>query len=643
MGEKRGGNLWIVLALAHVAAVVALPPGLDDNADLNLSCTNAFDDVISCHVDREECSGYSLTVRNDRWADEKNCSLRQCDVGRCCCSVRMMLTLRDTHTVTVWGKGRSMESKKFGVYENMKPKTPTIKSVKEFNGNFEVLWDTKMRGIAKKSLTAEVTYYKAPNMTKKRVPAPPVEVDGLSYFQIPGSDLEPNTTYMVSVRSKTNWSGLMSDSSSEFEFKTRNDSIIHQQRDDEASSSSLFLTVIVSLSVAAIVLSGVIYLCFDRLKRKWWDIDTKYPNLVIKHSSEQEVLRPLPTIISSVSFDPIISDDGKQWSKTSALDSSGGSLQHSSGISTGSSDLGYANTEPANIIASVQDALCKIFPNISPVSQLPSAPEERNNNRDLPSPAGDPCGNPANEMSCGSSGLINKTYSILVPLEKNSPEVHMQTEISCESTYRPNGRDGLDDRHQQLPVVPGSAHELFNFLSAGSSSVETDLSYQPCNPESGTFSDGSTYSSFSHGANTTMSSDLESRDGSGCGIVDEAVSGAPKLNGSNEGSLITDTEASGSSASADPQGGLFVEDDYQPFQNLVGQRDVLLLKPTGLQPEKGLDRQKEDSLSKIPQNLFGPTSPGSIDLALSGQAPFLPFLSAQRLQSVTVDSDYHSV
>lgn len=46
-------------------------------------------------------------------------------------------------------------------------------------------------------------------------------IDGeLEYYEIPGQHLEPSTTYVVSVRSYTNWSGKYSDSSEEREFTT---------------------------------------------------------------------------------------------------------------------------------------------------------------------------------------------------------------------------------------------------------------------------------------------------------------------------------------------------------------------------------------------------------------------------------------
>lgn len=49
----------------------------------------------------------------------------------------------------------------------------------------------------------------------------PTTYEGLNYYEILGRHLEPSTTYMVSVKSYSYWSGRFSDSSNEVEFITR--------------------------------------------------------------------------------------------------------------------------------------------------------------------------------------------------------------------------------------------------------------------------------------------------------------------------------------------------------------------------------------------------------------------------------------
>lgn len=629
MGEERGRNFGIVLLLTRVAAVVAFPR-LGDDTGLNLSCTNDFSSRINCHVELHDCREHQLTVQSNHWPDQQNCSLRQCNLGHCCCSVEMMLTLGDSHTVTVWRDGRSLDSKKFGVKESVKPKTPTIVSVKESNGNFEVLWSTNMMGLAQESLTTEVTYYKASDVKKERVMAKKVTVSELSYHKILGQLLEPSMTYKVSVRSISNWSGEMSDSSNEFEFKT------------SALSDSLLIVIIISLSMAILIVSGTIYICFEKLKIEYCDPATKFPNpkLAVMHSSEQEVLRPVPAIISSVSVDPIITDENQQWSKTSVLDSSGGSLQHSSGISTGSS---YVNTEPTNITTCVQDALRKIFPNIHPILQLTSTLKEQNDSSGLSSTTSDQWDGPTNERSYVLSGLVNKSYLLLLPHHNDgdSPEVRTQTEMLSESTH--NGTHVLKDPNQQpVPVHQLTANQGFIFASEVSTLVESNMPYQSHHTESGAFSEDFIFSSLCSGTNTTMSTDLKSRDDGGCGIAGEVIGSTARLSRINELAILRDTNSCKSFTPATLQNGFVMDDVYQPFQNLLGQHDGVRLEPTCVCPDEHL-AQRNNELTEIPQTLFGPTDEGFIQNDQGSQTPLLQILPADCSPTVVVDSDYHPV
>lgn len=46
-------------------------------------------------------------------------------------------------------------------------------------------------------------------------------VDGYQYYEISGGNLSLGATYVVSVRSVSEWNKRQSDSSAEWEFKTR--------------------------------------------------------------------------------------------------------------------------------------------------------------------------------------------------------------------------------------------------------------------------------------------------------------------------------------------------------------------------------------------------------------------------------------
>lgn len=59
---------------------------------------------------------------------ETHCALKQCDSGRCCCSVQMILVLGETHTATVWRGNERVESKKIDVSASSKWTSFTWKS-----------------------------------------------------------------------------------------------------------------------------------------------------------------------------------------------------------------------------------------------------------------------------------------------------------------------------------------------------------------------------------------------------------------------------------------------------------------------------------------------------------------------------------
>lgn len=102
--------------------------------------------------------------------------------------------------------------------------------------------------------------------------------------------------------------------------------------------------------------------------------------------------------------------------QTLLTDTSGGSAQHSSGISAGSSAVSYAKAEP-DVRVGVQNALSELFPGISPGSG-PSCP-------------------PRYDTSAGSSGMDNRSYSLVIP----SYSLQMPADeagLACVSAYHPS-------------------------------------------------------------------------------------------------------------------------------------------------------------------------------------------------------------
>ncbi|XP_039979596.1 uncharacterized protein LOC120788110 isoform X3 [Xiphias gladius] len=632
---RRRMFLYLMI-LGNVATVITCS-GVSNETGPDLDCTNHFVSQMFCDFGAQNCSEYILTLLGDDGEGETHCALKQCDSGRCCCSVQMILVLGETHTATVWRGNERVESKKIDVSGSTKPQTPNITSVKETNGNFLVMWKATDAGSFRESLTAQLMYHKKGDTEKVVQSFKPTTIDGWNIYEIPGRNLESSTTYVVSVKSQTSWSGRFSDSSNEWEFTTR------------ASPNALIFALIISLSIAAVLISSAIFGCYVKLKTKWWDTVAKCskPKLLIMHPNEQEFLKPEPPIISSVCVEPLIPDDSKMWSKGSLTDTSGGSPQQSSGISTNSSCLSYANTEPADIIAGVQDALGKAFPNISPISALTTnLLTESNKDSGLFSAPNNLFVVSADDMSSGSSGFDNKTYSILIPscqgqIVMGRSDVQTQAKMVCDSAYHPSEGDVVTCSDQQAPACP-----LLNLPAVVSSLLPTDMSYQQHNADSERFScaEDSSLSSFSSGTITIASCDPVYRVEAGLESFDEVVSGATKPNGKMEEATVCDDNPCYGCLPAGSHSFPPVDDDYQAFQNLVGKPDFFLSEARSGEKEEHLDKYPAESSAKIPPviQLFTDDVQGGQCLS-ELQRSFLPLITANQPMPLIPDSGYQSV
>nr|XP_020445547.1 uncharacterized protein LOC109954515 isoform X2 [Monopterus albus] len=604
----------ILLILGHFGTVAALS-GIN-RTSVNLDCTNDFDRVMFCQFEAKNCSEYNITLVNDGGYGKVDCVLQQCDSGQCCCSAIIVIVFGETHTATVLKGGQRIESKTISITGSIKPKTPTIVSVKEFNGNYQIQWDTNIKGVLNDNLFANVTYHKKGGTEKVSDFIKPTSIAGRNYYEILGRHLEPSTTYVVSVKSYTDYSRKFSDSSEEKEFTT------------SASRNSLLLALIISLSIAALGISGAIYCCYIKFKTKWWDTVAKCPNpkLLAMHPNEQEFLKPEPPIISSLCIEPLIPDDSKPWSKGSLSDTSSGSPQHFS----------YANTEPTDIIAGVQEALGKAFPNISPISPLTQLTES---NKD----SGLFMASPGHEnMSFGSSGFDNKTYSVLIPsypheLMKDHSEVQTQVEMVCDSAYHPCEGGTGTGAEQQAPAFP-----RLNVPPVVSPLMPTDMPYQQCSSsDSGrcSYAEDSSVFSISSGTNTSASSEIMSRAEAGSGSFHEVVSDVTIKGGNNEEAITCDENPCYHSNSFPP-----VDDDYQAFQSLVEQPEVLPSEQRCGKREEHLDKYPEDSFAKMP--LLIPSFMNNVrgGQCLSALQTLFPTVgSADQSRPVITDTGYQSV
>ncbi|XP_034385465.1 uncharacterized protein LOC117728748 isoform X2 [Cyclopterus lumpus] len=610
---------FVLLILGNIATTLS---------GKNLHCTNDCCETFICHFEAQNCTEYNLTLRCNNC--ERKGTFTQCDVGQCCCSVEeMSLILGEMYNATVWKGAKSMESKIISVQESIKPKPPTIVSVKESNGNFLVKWDPNMKVWFRNRLRANVTYYKKGDTEKVTASFKPTIIDGLNSYEILGRNLEPSTTYAVSVKSSTSFSGMYSDSSKEWEFTST------------ASPDAVRLAIIISLSIAAVIITGVIFVCFVKIKTKWWDTAAKWtnPKLFVIHPSEQKVLKPGTTNFSIVYIEPIVPDDSKLWSKGSPGHTSSGSLQQSSGISLSSSCFSYANAEPADIKACVEDALDKVF--AGTLSHLTTKKLNKDSGllsfpcSPLPANLADDSG-----MSCESSDFVNKTYSILIPscpheIVTDSSEVQTQAEMLCESAYHPIAGAIVTCVDPQAPACP-----LVNSPPGVLTLMTTDMSYQPCNADSVGFSsaENSSLSCVFSGTNTMASSDPVSRVEARFQSSEEAVCGATKQHGKPEGATVMDEKPAS----------LYIfppmDDDYQPFQNLVGQSDIWFSEKRTDEKEEHFNMYPEELFTKMDQSIPCFNNNVQESQCLSElQRPFLHLIPADQSMPPISDIGYKSV
>ncbi|TNN55872.1 hypothetical protein EYF80_033950 [Liparis tanakae] len=581
-GRVRGRISLVLLVLWNIATTLS---------GKNLHCTNDFSETFICHIEAPNCTEYNLTLRSTNWNEERKGTFTQCDVRQCCCSVEeMTLILTDTYNVTVWKGGESMESKIISVTESIKTKPPKIVSVRESNGNFHVKWKPNIEAGFRDSLTANVTYHKKGDTEKVTVSVKPMTVNGLNNFEILGRNLEPSTTYAVSVSSYTPFSGEYSDSSEEWEF-------------------------------TSIIITAVIFVCFVKLKTKWWDsvVKSQNPKFYVIHPSEQKILKPGTIDFFSIAYvEPLVPDENKLWSKDSSRDTSGGSRERSGGASLSSSTFSYANTEPPDIKACVEDALNKVFGNIGALSHLTA--KALNKDGGLLSSPDTPRGVRANDAGCGSD-FINKTYSILLPgcqTVTGGSEVQTRADLLCESTYHPI----VTSVDPQAPALVNSPPGV----------LSTDMSYRPCNADSVGFPSAGDSGSpaVSSGADTMAS----------CDPVSGVEAGRPSAEEATEPRGKAEGETAAGEKPAGPCSFPPMDDDYQPFQSVVERPDVWFSRERSDENEEHLKVNPEGLFTQMDQSI--PCSNHNVQGGRR-QMPFLLLMSADQSTPTVSDVGYQSV
>lgn len=212
----------------------------------------------------------------------------------------------------------------------------------------------------------------------------------------------------------------------------------------------------------------------------------------------------------------------------------------------------------------------------------------------------------------------------------------MKVEMICDSEYHPSKSDMERCPDQQVPAchVPAQQDSVSPLMQA-------DMSYQPCNADSGRFScaEDSSLSSISSGTNTSDSSDLPSRAEVEFESSDEIVSGKTKP--SEEVTICDECPCYGFVPRGSPSF-LTVDDDYQAVP-------CLLLEQSSCERKELLDKYNQDTFQKSPQNILSQIFPDFINNVQDGQRlselqiPFSSLMLADRSLPVITVSGYQSV
>lgn len=308
-------------------------------------------------------------------------------------------------------------------------------------------------------------------------------------------------------------------------------------------------------------------------------------------------------------------------------DSSDGSSEGSVEVNSSCSSLGYANAAPVDVRAGVQEALGKTFANISPLSFFGSSPAlVLHKDSGLVSSPATLWDSRANNASSASSGIDNKTYSMVVPgfqeeIPANGPAAHLQAEVEWDSAYQASqGHAGIHSE-QLLP-----APLMLCGGSLASSLTQTDMSYQQCNVETEILPKvgAPSVSSFS----SVLGDPLP-------GAEDGHRSDPDKLGVQLKAESVTvcNQNPCYGAVPAGSCGFPPVEDGYRPFQSQVVQPGSLCSEEPG-----GNDLERVSASSFLLPNSVnvGPVSPVV-------QRPFLQLFSTDSCLPVITDSDYQRV
>uniref|UniRef100_A0A8C5BZV2 Uncharacterized LOC115556335 n=1 Tax=Gadus morhua TaxID=8049 RepID=A0A8C5BZV2_GADMO len=483
------------------------------------------------------------------------------------------------------------------------------------------MWDTKYEKKKTFKLTVLLNYCKkGENGTK-------VNVSSMESYEILGKSLEPSTEYLVSVQS---YSAFYSERSGDLTFTT------------PVSPTTIAVAVIVSLCVAAYIITSFLYLFCTRLKESWWDSVGDYKNstLLFMVPGDHKVLTPQETTLDSVYVEACKEDEFDE----KPLDSGGNSLQ-STGAESVSSSLGYSQKVSIDLISDVEEAMRMAFP------QLSTAP-------------------------CHIDAHSNNGYNPIAGTSSPSVFENMTYSMSSSGTqglYAANPPAVLSESFYKPSMLWGGVHNPFPdsqvpiFKLTGQrqpfdpSHMKTDFSYQSRNTESGSLSQSEALQvdlsySCSPG-DTPSSSDLHGFGSSQSGdnlkeslLVGEADWSSMMERVSVEEKPSFNVWVSNPSEVSCPSPAcslVSLDDDFQEFQSMMKRPGVLIPTANDSMPRGRPDKLPETPYSGMPQRTIeGASTLTQTTQAAQGildtQGNKVSLLSVDQYKLIII-SDYHSV
>ncbi|XP_051569773.1 uncharacterized protein il4r.2 isoform X1 [Myxocyprinus asiaticus] len=437
-------------------------------AEEDFSCFNDYEREMKCSLSSKNlinCSEYKLNTTHTvlEELNKYTCIFERSHHNASVCECKFEIpgfVPMEIFCTTLLQGVNVLFTKNFSTLEFIKPKTPAILSVQKTpNGDFKVTWDNKYKDKTRyfaQSLSIELTYgIKGGKDTVSKM-----VMDSMGFYEIVGRNLQPNTDYILTARVKTNYNNneIFSDRSTPYEFTT------------SPSLSEILKIVIPGVCVGLIIIIFIIFICFFRIKRMWWDKITKPeidPNL---GKQKGHMLPP-----SNMKFSPVVVEipkldlqEEKKWLVALSEDTNN-EQSFNSVDSTHSVDYGQAcsgiQEQNMSILTRTMLALQEL-PLLPTNTVIPSKSLDIGSQRES---------NSANRDSgngSGSSFLRNNSY-----LESSVPDDSSFLDISFDPSYQSYKReffnpDPVDCLKTQLnsAIVEDGYQDIGNVNHANGSS-----------------------------------------------------------------------------------------------------------------------------------------------------------------------------